>query len=139
DRDKGFFGIGGALRVFLHHEGDLVCKDATRRRLVQGAPLTAQEQRGNLNYCQEEGYGHHPLVPYIVTTIAARPDGMVSPACRLACLATSFNGPWHGRNAAGFRLIDHFSGAFASTGRGCRSTLSPSSTAPSAVTRSPTG
>src|SRR5262249_37356499 len=40
DRDKGFFGIGGALRYFCEDDIDLVRKDEMRDRILQGPPFS---------------------------------------------------------------------------------------------------
>jgi hypothetical protein len=44
DREKGFYGIGGALRYFLEDEIDLTRKQDMRDRIVQGPPFTARER-----------------------------------------------------------------------------------------------
>ena len=45
DRDKGFYGIGGALRYFCEDEIDVTRKIELRDRIIQGPPFSAQEPR----------------------------------------------------------------------------------------------
>src|SRR5262245_26172840 len=52
DRDKGFFGIGGALRYFLADDIDLARKNEMRTRILRGPPFSAQERRDILAYCE---------------------------------------------------------------------------------------
>jgi hypothetical protein len=76
DRDKGFFGIGGALRYFLDDEIDLTRKDEMRDRILQGPPFTAQEQQNILDYCEDDVRALARLVPHIVATIRSLPPAM---------------------------------------------------------------
>src|SRR5262249_47122336 len=54
DRDKGFYGIGGALRYFCEDEIDVARKTELRDRIVQGPPFSGQEQRDILTYCADD-------------------------------------------------------------------------------------
>ena len=69
DREKGFFGIGGALRYFLEDEIDVVRKGEMRDRILQGPPFSAQEQRDIVAYCEDDVRALARLVPHIVPTI----------------------------------------------------------------------
>jgi hypothetical protein len=69
DRDKGFFGLSGALRYFLADEIDLARKDEIRDRIVQGPPFSAQERRYILDYCTDDVRALARLIPHIVPTI----------------------------------------------------------------------
>jgi len=76
DREKGFYGIGGALRYFLEDDIDLAHKDEMRDRILQGPPFSAQEQRNILRYCEDDVRALARLIPHIVPTIRSLPHAM---------------------------------------------------------------
>jgi len=69
DRDKGFYGIDGALRYFLENEIDHARKQAMRDRILQGPPFSALEKRDSLDYCEDDVRKLARLVPHIIPTI----------------------------------------------------------------------
>jgi hypothetical protein len=77
DRDKGFFGIGGALRYFCEDEIDLARKEGMRDRILQGPPFNTQEQQDILNYCEDDVRALARLFPHIVPTIRSLPQAML--------------------------------------------------------------
>jgi hypothetical protein len=76
DRDKGFFGVSGALRYFLADEIDLVRKDEMRDRILQGPPFSTREQQDILNYCEDDVRALARLLPHIVPTVRSLPHAM---------------------------------------------------------------
>jgi len=76
DREKGFFGVGGALRYFLEDEIDVVRKEEMRDRILQGPPFSAQEKRDIVAYCEDDVRALARLVPHIVPTIRSLPHAM---------------------------------------------------------------
>src|SRR5262249_53815747 len=76
DRDKGFFGIGGALRYFCEDEIDVTRKDEMRDRILQGPPFSPQEEHDHLEYCDDDTRALTRLVPRIVPTIRSLPHAM---------------------------------------------------------------
>src|SRR5262245_13508614 len=76
DRDKGFFGIGGALRYFCEDEIDAARKKDMRDRILQGPPFTQQERQDILAYCEDDVSALARLVPHIVPTIRSLPHAM---------------------------------------------------------------
>ena len=76
DRDKGFFGLGGALRYFLEDEIDVVRKDAMRERILQGPPFSAGEERDILDYCEDDTRALARLVPHLIPTIRSLPHAL---------------------------------------------------------------
>src|SRR5262245_6198297 len=76
DRDKGFFGVGGALRYFLEDEIDLVRKEEMRDRILQGPPFSVQERQDILNYCEDDVRALARLLPHLVPTIRSLPQAM---------------------------------------------------------------
>src|SRR6516225_12102152 len=76
DREKGFFGVGGALRYFLEDEIDVVRKEEMRDRILKGPPFSAQEQRDIVAYCEDDVRALTRLLPHIVPTIRSLPHAM---------------------------------------------------------------
>src|SRR5262249_49554832 len=76
DREKGFYGIDGALRYFLEDEIDHARKEAMRDRILQGPPFSIQEQQDILAYCEDDVRALARLVPHIVPTIRSLPHAM---------------------------------------------------------------
>ena len=52
DREKGFYGLDGALRYFLEDPIDSAHKQDMRDRILQGPPFTCVERAGILDYCE---------------------------------------------------------------------------------------
>ena len=77
DRDKGFYGIDGALRYFLEDEIDHARKQAMRDRILQGPPFSASEERDGLDYCEDDVRKLARLVPHIIPTIRSLPHAML--------------------------------------------------------------
>jgi len=76
DRDKGFFGLSGALRYFCEDEIDVTRKTDMRDRILQGPPFSIQEQQDILAYCEDDVRALARLVPHIVPTIRSLPHAM---------------------------------------------------------------
>ena len=76
DRDKGFFGINGALRYFCDDGLDLVHKKDMRARIMQGPPFTLEERREILEYCESDVRALARLIPHIIPTIRSLPHAM---------------------------------------------------------------
>jgi len=75
-REKGFFGIGGALRYFCEDTIDLERKQSMRDRILQGPPFTAQEKQEILDYCEDDVRALERLVPHIIPTIRSLPHAL---------------------------------------------------------------
>jgi hypothetical protein len=75
-RDKGFYGIDGALRYFLEDEIDHARKQAMRDRILQGPPFSAQEEEDSLDYCEDDTRKLARVVSHIVPTIRSLPHAM---------------------------------------------------------------
>jgi DNA polymerase family A len=131
DREKGFFSLAGALRYFLEDEIDVARKDATRDRILQGPPFTAEEQRNILAYSEDDTRGLARLLPHIVTTIRSLPHARLRAKCqwvvagverrgipldrnRLGCLRKH----WQGMRTALVREIDPPFGCYEITADG---------------------
>src|SRR6516165_2887498 len=76
DRDKGFYGIDGALRYFLEDEIDHARKQAMRDRVLQGPPFSAPEEEDSLDYCEDDTRKLARVVSHIVPTIRSLPHAM---------------------------------------------------------------
>jgi DNA polymerase-1 len=77
DREKGFYGISGALRYFCEDELDLAHKKDMRDRILQGPPFTSQERQDILDYCEGDVVALERLLPHIVPTIRSLPHAMM--------------------------------------------------------------
>jgi DNA polymerase family A len=77
DREKGFFGLGGALRYFCEDELDITHKEDMRARIIAGPPFSAQERADILDYCTDDVRALARLVPHIVPTIRSLPHAML--------------------------------------------------------------
>ena len=129
DRDKGFYGISGALRFFCEDEIDIARNTDLRDRIIQGPPFSAQEQQDILAYCEDD-----------VRALCSFPiSSQPSARCHTRLCAPSSSGRWPYKSVAGFRSIDRRSRAFGTTGRACVSILSANSTARSVVMKSSMG
>jgi hypothetical protein len=76
DRDKGFYGIDGALRYFLEDEIDVAHKKSMRDRIVQGPPFSTHERQDILDYCEDDTHALARLVPHVASTIRSLPHAM---------------------------------------------------------------
>jgi hypothetical protein len=109
ERDKGFFGIGGALRYFLEDEVDLARKLNTRGRILQGPPFTAAEAKDIMEYCEDDVRALARLLPHIVPTIRSLPHAMFRAKYQWAMAQQERRGiPLDGRLLAQIRR--HWSG-----------------------------
>ncbi len=77
DRDKGFYGIGGALRFFLEDGVDLARKHSVRDRILLGPPFTAQERADILSYCEDDVRALARLLPHLVPTVRSLPHAQM--------------------------------------------------------------
>jgi len=77
DREKGFYGIGGALRYFGENGVDTARKTNMRDRVLQGPPFTAAEREAILEYCEDDTRALADLIPHIVPTIRSLPHAML--------------------------------------------------------------
>jgi len=75
-RDKGFFGIGGALRYFGGDGIDTAYKHDMRVRILQGPPFTGDERDAILNYCEVDVRSLARLTRHIVPTIRSLPHAL---------------------------------------------------------------
>jgi DNA polymerase-1 len=76
DRDKGFYGISGALLYFLEDSIDLKRKEDMRDRIVQGPPFSARERRDIQLYNLDDVKGGARLLRHIVPTIRSLPHAL---------------------------------------------------------------
>jgi len=93
DRDKGFYGIDGALRYFLENEIDHARKQAMRDRILQGPPFSALEKRDSLDYCEDDVRKLARLVPHIIPTIRSLPHAMLRAKVQWATAQQERRGP----------------------------------------------
>jgi DNA polymerase family A len=77
DREKGFYGLGGALQYFCEDGIDTAHKKDMRDRILQGPPFSAQEQRDILAYCEDDVRALARLIPHIIPTIRSLPHAMM--------------------------------------------------------------
>src|SRR5262245_12403350 len=73
DREKGFYGIGGALQFFLEDEINLTRKETMRDRIVQGPPFGDREKREIFEYCEDDARAGARLLRHLVPTIRSLP------------------------------------------------------------------
>ena len=76
DREKGFFGLAGALRYFGEDGIDTAHKDDMRDRIVQGPPFSADEREAILTYCEDDVRALALLVKHMAPTIRSLPHAM---------------------------------------------------------------
>jgi hypothetical protein len=76
DRDKGFYGLLGALRYFGQDGISAEHKDALRDRIIQGPPFTTDEHHAILAYCEEDVDALIRLVPHLIPTIRSLPHAL---------------------------------------------------------------
>jgi DNA polymerase-1 len=77
DREKGFYGIGGALQYFCEDGVDTAHKKDMRDRILQGPPFTAQERQDIIDYCESDVDALARLVPHIIPTIRSLPHALM--------------------------------------------------------------
>jgi hypothetical protein len=93
DREKGFYGIDGALRYFLEDEIDIARKKEMRDRILQGPPFGVQEQQDIVAYCEDDVRSLARLVPHIVPTIRSLPHAMFRAKFQWAIAQQERRGP----------------------------------------------
>jgi hypothetical protein len=76
DREKGFYGIGGALQYFLEDDIDLKRKEEMRDRIVQGPPFSPQERKDIQLYNLDDVQSGARLLRRIVPTITSLPHAL---------------------------------------------------------------
>jgi DNA polymerase I len=76
DREKGFYGLDGALRYFGEDGIDTAHKIEMRNRIIEGPPFSADEREAILMYCEDDVRALARLVQYIVPTIRSLPHAM---------------------------------------------------------------
>ena len=77
DREKGFYGLAGALRYFCEDGIDTAHKTDMRDRILQGPPFTREERELILRYCESDVCALARLVQHIVPTIKSLPHAMM--------------------------------------------------------------
>jgi DNA polymerase I len=77
DREKGFYGLDGALQYFCEDGIDTAHKIEMRDRIVQGPPFSTEEDKAILNYCEEDVRKLARVVEHIVPTIRSLPHAMM--------------------------------------------------------------
>ena len=77
DREKGFYGLDGALRYFHENGIDTAHKTEMRDRILQGPPFSADARVAILNYCEEDVRALAQLIKHIVPTIRSLPHAMM--------------------------------------------------------------
>jgi DNA polymerase-1 len=76
DREKGFYGLDGALRYFGEDGIDTAHKSEMRNRIIEGPPFSADEREAILMYCEDDVRALARLVRYIVPTVRSLPHAM---------------------------------------------------------------
>jgi DNA polymerase I len=76
EREKGFYGLAGALRYFGEDGIDTAHKDEMRDRIIEGPPFNADEREAILRYCEQDVQALARLVQHIVPTITSLPHAM---------------------------------------------------------------
>ena len=77
DREKGFYGLAGALSYFCEDSLDVTHKKDMRDRILDGPPFSAQERQDILEYCESDVLALARLLPHIVPTIRSFPHAML--------------------------------------------------------------
>jgi DNA polymerase family A len=77
EREKGFYGLGGALRFFCDDCIDAAHKDEMRDQILRGPPFDAAAVDAHVQYCEEDTRALARLVPHIVPTIRSLPHAML--------------------------------------------------------------
>lgn len=77
DREKGFYGLGGALSYFCEDSLDVTHKKDMRDRILDGPPFSARERLDILEYCESDVLALARLLPHIILTIRSLPHAMM--------------------------------------------------------------
>jgi DNA polymerase I len=77
DREKGFYGLNGALQYFCEDGIDTAHKIEMRDRILQGPPFSTEENKAIVSYCEEDVRKLARLVEHIVPTIRSLPHAMM--------------------------------------------------------------
>jgi DNA polymerase-1 len=77
DREKGFYGLNGALQYFCEDGIDTAHKIEMRDRILQGPPFSTEENKAIVDYCEEDVRKLARLVEHIVPTIRSLPHAMM--------------------------------------------------------------
>ena len=76
DREKGFYGLDGALRFFCENGIDTAHKKEMRGRILQGPPFSADEEDAIVTYCEDDVRALARVVQHLVPTIRSLPHAM---------------------------------------------------------------
>jgi DNA polymerase-1 len=125
DRDKGFYGIGGALQYFLEDEIDLRRKEVMRDRIVEGPPFSTQERKDIQLYNEDDVQAGVRLFTHIVPTIRSLPHALMRAKFQWAMAqqerrGVPIDGPllgrlrqhWHGMQAGLVGELDRSFGCY---------------------------
>jgi DNA polymerase I len=98
-REKGFYGLAGALRFFCEGDLDVVRKELMRDRILDGPPFTAQERSNILTYCTDDTRGAARVLAHLLPTIRSLPHAMLRSKFQWAMAKTERRGvpldmPW---------------------------------------------
>ena len=77
DREKGFYGLGGALRYFCEDAIDAAHKEEMRDQILRGPPFGAGDVDAHVRYCEEDTEALARLVTHLVPTIRSLPHAMM--------------------------------------------------------------
>ena len=77
DREKGFYGLGGALQYFCENGIDTAHKKDMRDRIMQGPAFSAAEIKASVDYCEDDVRALARAVEHIVPTIRSLPHAMM--------------------------------------------------------------
>jgi hypothetical protein len=75
-REKGFYGLAGALQYFGADPIDTAHKKEMRDRILRGPPFSIAEETDGLEYCQTDTDGAARLAPHIIPTIRSLPHAL---------------------------------------------------------------
>jgi hypothetical protein len=77
EREKGFYGLDGALRYFCEDGIDTAHKVDMRGRIVQGPPFSADERAAILAYCEDDVRALALAIKHIIPTIRSLPHALL--------------------------------------------------------------
>ena len=77
DREKGFYGLDGALRFFCENGIDTAHKKEMRDQILQGPPFRADEEDAIVTYCEDDVRALARVVQHLVPTIRSLPHAMM--------------------------------------------------------------
>jgi hypothetical protein len=75
-REKGFYGLGGALQYFGENGIDTAHKTDMRSRIVQGPPFSADEREAIQKYCEDDVHALVRLFKHIAPTVRSWPHAL---------------------------------------------------------------